>query len=63
MIKYNFEYSSKVRVCFIGAGGHSFRNIYPTFQYAPIELLAICDKSEDKARNYARQFGAAHYFY
>lgn len=62
MIKYNFEYDKKVKVCFIGAGGHSFRNVYPTFQYAPIELLALCDKNEGKARDYARQFGAKNYY-
>ncbi|WP_407272919.1 Gfo/Idh/MocA family protein [Radiobacillus sp. PE A8.2] len=62
MIKYNFEYEKKVKVCFIGAGGHSFRNVYPTFQYAPIDLLAICDMNEDRARDYARQFGARNYY-
>ncbi|WP_261130869.1 Gfo/Idh/MocA family protein [Bacillus sp. Marseille-Q3570] len=57
-IRYNFEYDCKIRVCFIGAGGHSFRNIYPTFQYTPIDLVAICDKDKEKADAYKRQFGA-----
>ncbi|RTR36100.1 Gfo/Idh/MocA family oxidoreductase [Robertmurraya yapensis] len=62
LITYNFEYEKKLNVCFIGAGGHSFRNIYPTFQYAPIHLLAICDQDSEKAASYAAQFGAkAHY--
>ncbi|WP_222429942.1 Gfo/Idh/MocA family protein [Paenibacillus cremeus] len=61
-VKYNFEYDNKVKVCFIGAGGHSFRNIYPTFQYAPVDLAAICDVNAERAAAYARQFGAkAHY--
>lgn len=61
-IKYNFEYERKIKVCFIGAGGHSFRNVYPTFQYAPVDLAAICDQNERRANDYARQFGArAHY--
>lgn len=61
-IRYNFEYERKLRVCFIGAGGHSFRNVYPAFQYAPVDLLAICDASGERAAAYARQFGArAHY--
>jgi len=58
-VKYNHEYERKLRVCFIGAGGHSFRNVYPTFQYAPVELVAICDKDGERAAAYARQFGAA----
>ncbi|WP_100010008.1 Gfo/Idh/MocA family protein [Lentibacillus sediminis] len=62
LLKYNFEYKRKLKVCFIGAGGHSFRNIYPTFQYAPIDLLAVCDKDEDKAIACARQFGANNYY-
>ncbi|MGP4041082.1 Gfo/Idh/MocA family protein [Gracilibacillus sp. D59] len=62
MINYNFEYKKKVKACFIGAGGHSFRNIYPVFQYTPIELVAICDKDVNRARDYAKQFGANAYY-
>jgi predicted dehydrogenase len=61
-ITYNFEYKEKLRICFIGAGGHSFRNIYPTFQYAPVELLAVCDNDKNRAASYAKQFGAARYY-
>jgi len=43
---------------FVGCGGHSYRNVYPTFQYAPIDLVAVCDFDLEKARAYARQFGA-----
>jgi predicted dehydrogenase len=57
-VRYNFEYERKVRACFIGAGGHSFRNVYPTFQYAPVDLLAICDLDRGRAEAFARQFGA-----
>ncbi|WP_127585000.1 Gfo/Idh/MocA family protein [Paenibacillus koleovorans] len=61
-IQYNFEYERKLRICFIGAGGHSYRNVYPTFQYAPVDLVAICDRNGERAAEYARQFGAkAHY--
>jgi predicted dehydrogenase len=57
-VRYNHEYDRHVRACFIGAGGHAFRNVYPTFRYAPIELTAVCDLDEARARAYARQFGA-----
>ncbi|REE69587.1 putative dehydrogenase [Paenibacillus taihuensis] len=61
-VKYNFEYERRLKACFIGAGGHSFRNIYPTFQYAPVDLAAICDVDGDRASAYARQFGASRYY-
>ncbi|HYH11106.1 MAG TPA: Gfo/Idh/MocA family oxidoreductase, partial [Thermomicrobiales bacterium] len=57
-VRYNFEYDRKVRVAFIGAGGHSFRNVYPTFQYAPVDLVAVCDLDGERAAAFARQFGA-----
>lgn len=58
-VRYNFEYEHKLRTAFIGAGGHSFRNVYPTFQYAPIDLVAVCDRDGDRAAAFARQFGAS----
>jgi predicted dehydrogenase len=61
-ITYNFEYERKLKVCFIGAGGHSFRNVYPTFQYAPVDLTAICDVNGERAAAFARQFGAQRYY-
>ena len=30
----------EIRAGFIGCGSHSFRNIYPTFQFAPVDLIA-----------------------
>ena len=33
----------RIRAGFIGCGSHSFRNIYPTFQFAPVDLRAVCD--------------------
>ena len=61
-ITYNFEYDHRLKVCYIGAGGHSFRNVLPAFQYAPIELLAICDLDGARAAAYARQFGARRHY-
>ena len=48
----------EIRAGFIGCGSHSFRNIYPTFQYAPVNLVAVCDLSIEKAQAYAAKFGA-----
>jgi len=48
----------RIRAGFIGCGSHSFRNVYPTFQFAPVELVATCDLDIAKARAFAAQFGA-----
>lgn len=57
-VKYAHEYETKLRAAHIGCGGHSFRNILPAYQYAPIDLAAVCDLDGDKAAAFARQFGA-----
>ncbi len=52
----------QIRAGHIGCGSHSFRNIFPTYQFTPVDLVATCDLEESKARLYARKFGAsAHY--
>lgn len=48
----------EIRAGFIGCGSHSFRNIYPTFQFAPVKLVATCDLSTEKAQAFATRFGA-----
>lgn len=50
--------SSHLRAGFIGCGGHSFRWIYPCLQFAPVDLIATCDRDADRAARYAKQFGA-----
>lgn len=51
-----------LRVGFIGCGGHSWRNVYPALQFAPVDLVATCDLDEARAERYARQFGAEHWY-
>lgn len=48
----------EIRAGFIGCGSHSFRNIYATFQYAPVNLVATCDFAIEKAQAFATKFGA-----
>lgn len=57
-IKFNYEYTRKIKVGFIGCGAHAFRNVYPTFDYAPIDLVAVCDLSAERAEIYRKRFGA-----
>src|SRR5206468_10876079 len=62
MIKFNYEYERKLRVAYLGCGGHSFRNIFPCFQFAPVDLVAVCDLQEARAAAFARQFGARRHY-
>lgn len=48
----------RIRAGLIGCGSHSFRNVCPTFQFAPVELVATCDLDAEKARAFAAQFSA-----
>ncbi|MBI3829050.1 MAG: Gfo/Idh/MocA family oxidoreductase [Planctomycetes bacterium] len=50
----------EIRAGFIGCGSHAFRNVYPTFQFAPVKLAATCDLDLAKAQAYADKFGAEH---
>jgi predicted dehydrogenase len=61
-MEFNFEATERIRAGFIGAGGHSYRNIYPVFQYTPVELVALADHHEEKASAYARLFGAERWY-
>ena len=52
------EDKPEIRAGFIGCGSHSFRNIYPTFQFAQVNLVAVCDLDIEKAKLFAAKFGA-----
>jgi predicted dehydrogenase len=59
---FNYEHNRRIRAGFIGAGLHAFRNIYPCFQYAPVDLVAIADHHAEKAQAFARTFGAERWY-
>ncbi|KPJ62676.1 hypothetical protein AMK68_04630 [candidate division KD3-62 bacterium DG_56] len=52
----------RIRAGFIGCGSHATRSILPSLQYAPVELIAVCDLVEEKARRNCRQFGAERWY-
>ncbi len=54
--------SGKLRIGLIGCGSHAFRNVHPTLQFLPVEVVGACDLDGDKAALFARQFGAADSF-
>jgi len=47
-----------LRVGFIGCGRHATKMLYPSLHLARMELVAVCDLDEAKARRNARWFGA-----
>jgi len=47
-----------IRAGFIGCGSHSFRNIYPALQFAPVQLVATCDLNAERSAAFAQRFGA-----
>jgi predicted dehydrogenase len=61
-VTYSFEYEKRLRVGFVGCGVHSWRNVYTTFQYAPVDLVAVADPVEERAAAYAKQFGAPKHY-
>lgn len=48
----------KIRIGFIGCGGHATASIYPSLRLAPIELICVCDLDIKKAERNAKHFGA-----
>jgi predicted dehydrogenase len=57
-INFNYDYERKIKAGFIGCGAHAFRNVYPTFDYAPIDLVAVCDLNPERAEIYRKRFAA-----
>jgi|GEM_PF-222386 len=51
-----------INIGVIGCGSHAFRNIYPCFQFLPVNLIAVCDLNKEKARLFKKQFGAEDYY-
>ncbi|RPI80175.1 MAG: gfo/Idh/MocA family oxidoreductase [Chloroflexi bacterium] len=51
-----------LRVGFIGAGIFATWAIYPSLYLAPIELKAVCDIDEEKAKSVANKFGTGRWY-
>ncbi len=48
----------EVRVGFVGCGAHATMNLYPSLQYAPVQLVAVCDMDVERRDTVSRRFGA-----
>jgi predicted dehydrogenase len=51
-----------LRIAVIGAGEMSAWAILPALHFAPLELRAICDLDEDRAKEAATKFGTGHWY-
>lgn len=59
---YQREYKQKLKVAMVGIGSHAYRNLLPTLNYLPVELCAVCNRSNEEILvNTARQYGCRHY--
>lgn len=58
MMEYQRDAKRRVRVGIVGTGSHSYRNIFPTLTYLPVELVAVADIDAEKAKATAAQYGA-----
>lgn len=45
---YQREFDKKIRVGIVGAGSHSYRNLLPAMHFLPMELVAICNPSQER---------------
>lgn len=53
---YQREYKKKLRVGIVGAGSHMYRNLLPALHYLPVELVAICNRGEQKLKDTIREY-------
>lgn len=51
-----------LRIGFIGAGGFARHTLYPALHFAPVELKAVCDINEERAKQVAGKFGSGRWY-
>ncbi len=52
----------KLKIGHVGCGGHSLRNIFPSYIFSSVELVCTCDKDEGRGEQAARKFGAMRHY-
>lgn len=58
---YQREYARKLRVGIVGAGSHMYRNLLPAMHHLPMELVAVCNRGEEKLRSTLSEYRCAGY--
>jgi predicted dehydrogenase len=61
-MSYQREYEKRLRIGVVGIGSHCYRNILPTTNFLPVELVAFCDKNPSVLDKTASQYGVSHCF-
>ncbi len=56
------DFLRQARVGFIGCGRFATEAIYPSLRLAPVDLVAVCSRTDDKAERTARAFGARRWY-
>ncbi len=56
-IVFAHEEIRRLRVALVGCGNHSYRSIFPCFDYLAAEPVAVCDMDLARAKKYASHFG------
>jgi myo-inositol 2-dehydrogenase/D-chiro-inositol 1-dehydrogenase len=57
MTSANVGSTDRVRVAVIGCGRHATRSLFPSLRPAGLELVAVCDADEARARDRAEEHG------
>lgn len=61
-MSYQREFERRLRVAVVGIGSHSYRNILPILHFLPVELAAVCNRSNlPQAEQTAREYGCRAY--
>jgi predicted dehydrogenase len=57
-VVFAHEATERLRVAFLGTSGHAFRNYLPVLPFLPVDYVGQWDPDLERARAFARQFGA-----
>lgn len=61
-MSYQRDYSKRLNIAMVGIGSHTYRNLLPAFNYLPVNLKAICNRSnEELGQKTAAQYGCNYY--
>jgi len=61
-MSYQREFEKRINVALIGSGSHSYRNLLPALNYLPVNLKAVCNRSNiEMGSAAARQYGCSYY--
>jgi predicted dehydrogenase len=57
-VVFAHEAAQRQRIAVLGTSGHAFRNYLPVLPFVPVEYVAQWDPDRERAKAFARQFGA-----